>query len=76
MAGGGIWFLVEGFKVSVAWGVGMLLCGFISLGFLFQRWDVAQRPFFTQLAGMALWLIGLFISGKGVAEMYNPLNGD
>lgn len=59
--GGGIWLLVEGFKVSIAWGVGMLLCGFISLGFIFQRWDVAKLPFFTQLAGWALMYLAFSV---------------
>lgn len=58
---GGIWMLVKGFQESLPWGFGMILCGIVSLVFLVMHWDKAKNPFFVQLVGIALMLLGLMV---------------
>ncbi len=58
---GGIWFLVEAFRESILWGLGCLLLGPVSLVFLILHWNVAKRPFFLQLKGLAVILIAVFV---------------
>ena len=55
---GGIGTLIAAFKTSILWGLGCLLLAPVSLIFLILHWDVAKNPFFLQLAGVALMLIG------------------
>jgi membrane protein CcdC involved in cytochrome C biogenesis len=58
---GGIWFLVEAFRESILWGLGCLLLGPVSIVFLILHWDVAKRPFFLQLKGLAVILIAVLV---------------
>lgn len=55
---GGIGTLIAAFKTSVLWGLGCLLIAPVSLIFLFLHWNVAKNPFFLQLAGFAIMLLG------------------
>tara|TARA_B100000609_G_scaffold187541_1_gene173064 strand:- start:508 stop:768 length:261 start_codon:yes stop_codon:yes gene_type:complete len=58
---GGIWFLIEAFKESIWWGLGCLLISFVSLIFLCMHFQAVKKPFFIQLAGLALLIIGSFM---------------
>ena len=55
---GGIGFLITAFKESILWGLGCLFLAPISLVFLFMYWKDAKNPFFLQLIGIAVMLVG------------------
>lgn len=55
---GGLLFIVVAFKESILWGLGVLFLPIASLIFLIFHWDTAKRPFFWQLGGMLLVMIG------------------
>ncbi|WP_321406152.1 hypothetical protein [Tolumonas auensis] len=55
---GGIGTLIAAFKESLLWGLGCLLFTPISLVFLVLHWQKAKNPFFLQLAGLAVVLLG------------------
>ena len=58
---GGIWFLIESFRESIWWGLGVIFIPFVEIIFLIAHWRVASKPFGIQLAGMALLFIGSFL---------------
>ena len=62
---GGIWILIEAFKENVLWGIGCILFNPISLFFVILHWDVAKKPFFINLAGAAIMLIGALLGAGG-----------
>lgn len=55
---GGIGTLIAAFRTSVLWGLGCLLIAPVSLIFLIMNWDVARKPFFLQLVGVGILLLG------------------
>jgi hypothetical protein len=55
---GGIGTLIAAFKTSLWWGLGCLFIAPVSLVFLFMHWGVAKNPFFLQLAGIGIMLLG------------------
>lgn len=55
---GGIGTLIAAFKESLLWGLGCLLFTPISLVFLVLHWQKAKNPFFLQLVGLAVVLLG------------------
>ncbi len=55
---GAIGTLIAAFSTSVWWGLGCLLLSPVSLIFLVLHWDVAKNPFFLQVAGFVIVLIG------------------
>ena len=55
---GGIWTIVAAFKTSIGWGIGCLVIPPVSLVFLFKYWDESKTPFFVQLAGIVLLVVG------------------
>lgn len=55
---GAIGTLIAAFSTSVWWGLGCLLLSPVSLLFLVMHWDVAKNPFFLQVAGFVVVLIG------------------
>ena len=57
---GGIGFIFAAFREGILWGLGVLFIPFVSLIFLVLAWPEAKRPFFWQLTGVALVLIGAF----------------
>ena len=63
---GGIWFLVESFRESIWWGLGVMFVPFVEIVFLIAHWRIASKPFGLQLAGMALLFIGSLISESGM----------
>lgn len=62
---GGIWLLIEGFKESVLWGVGMLLFGFVGLIFAVTHWEQAKKPFLLNVGGAALMFLGVLLAPGG-----------
>lgn len=61
---GGIGTLIAAFSTSVWWGLGCLLLSPVSLVFLILHWDVAKNPFFLQVAGLVLMLLGGWSSDR------------
>lgn len=57
---GGIGTLIAAFKTSIWWGLGCLFIAPVSLLFLVMNWGVAKNPFFMQLAGMGIMLLGSY----------------
>ena len=55
---GGIGTLIVTFKTSVWWGLCCLLIPPVSLLFLIMNWGVAKNPFFLQLVGVGIMLLG------------------
>ncbi|HXC99995.1 MAG TPA: hypothetical protein VN048_11690 [Verrucomicrobiae bacterium] len=61
---GGIMLLVAAFKVNIWWGLGCIFLPFVALVFLFMHWPVAKNPFFIELAGIVLVIIGIMLGGS------------
>jgi hypothetical protein len=57
---GGIGTLIVAFKTSVWWGLGCLFIAPVSLLFLIMNWGVAKNPFFLQLVGVCIMLLGSY----------------
>lgn len=57
---GGIGTLIAAFKTSILWGLGCLLIAPVSLLFLVTNWSVAKNPFFLQLVGVGIMLLGSY----------------
>ncbi|AUZ04895.2 MULTISPECIES: hypothetical protein [Vitreoscilla] len=55
---GGIGSLIAAFKVHIGWFLACLLLAPASLVFLILHWQDAKNPFFLQLAGLILLVIG------------------
>ena len=58
---GSILFLIAAFSESIFWGIGCLFVPFVGLFFLLSHWEEAKTPFFIQLAGAGLIVIGILI---------------
>jgi hypothetical protein len=61
---GSIMLLVVAFKESVWWGLGCIFIPFVALIFLIMHWAVAKKPFFIELAGAVLIIIGILLGGS------------
>ena len=57
---GGLGTLIAAFKTSILWGLGCLLIAPVSIIFLITNWDVAKNPFFLQLVGVGIMLLGSY----------------
>ena len=57
---GFVLFLVAAFRESILWGLGIIFLPLVWLVFLVLEWPAAKRPFFLQLYGAILVLIGVF----------------
>jgi hypothetical protein len=55
---GGLVFVVKAFRESILWGLGVLFLPFVSLIFLALHWRQAKDPFFLQLVGLGVMLLG------------------
>lgn len=58
---GGIWFLVEAFRVSIWWGLACLLIPIVQLFFLIVHWRTAKRPFLLQVFACVIILLGVLL---------------
>lgn len=61
---GGIWFLIEAFREHVLWGLGCIFFGIVGLIFLILHFDRAAKPFFLQLGGAVIMVIGIIMMPK------------
>ena len=58
---GCIMFIVNAFKVSVVWGLGVILLAPIGLVFLFKNWRESKTSFLLQVAGLILVVAGALL---------------
>ena len=54
-----IYMIIQMFRVKWWWGILGILIPFSALVFLYRHWDMAKRPFFINLPGLALIIIAL-----------------
>ncbi len=59
---GGLFYLVAAFRVSIWWGLGCLFIPIVQLFFLIVHWPAAKKPFFIQLLGFVVLLVGYLIN--------------
>ena len=59
---GGIMMIVNAFKVSMAWGLGVLFLWPVGLYFLVKNWQENKNPFFMQLAGLAILIVSFVMA--------------
>jgi hypothetical protein len=59
---GGLLFLVAAFRESIWWGLACLFLPVVSFFFLIVHWREARKPFFLQLLGFVVLLVGVIIS--------------
>jgi hypothetical protein len=64
---GGIMMLIAAFRVSIVWGLASLFIPFAGLVFIFLHWSAAKTAFFLQLIGLALFLLGGYLSPNEAA---------
>lgn len=57
---GGIGLLIAAFQTSIWWGLGCLLLSPVALAFVVMNWPQAKKPFFLQLAGLAIVIMANF----------------
>ncbi|MFN0069046.1 MAG: hypothetical protein ACKVYV_15595 [Limisphaerales bacterium] len=68
---GSLWLLIVAFKESRLWGILLLLPfikGIADIIFVILHWSVAKRPFFTQLAGVAVAIVGAVVGAVGATD--------
>ena len=58
---GSVMFIVNAFKVSVAWGLGVLFLAPVGLVFLVKNWRESKVSFLIQLAGAALVVVAVVL---------------
>jgi hypothetical protein len=58
---GSVMFIVNAFKVSVAWGLGVLFLAPVGLVFLVKNWRESKMSFLLSLAGAALVVVGMLL---------------
>jgi len=54
---GNLWFTYLAFRVSVIWGLGVLLVPFVSLMFLIRHWERARWAWWCALSGLLICLV-------------------
>ena len=59
---GGFLFLVAAFRESILWGLACLFLPIVPLFFLIVHWQNARKPFFIQLAGFAVVVVGAVLN--------------
>jgi hypothetical protein len=58
---GSIMFVVNAFKVSVAWGLGVLFLAPVGLVFLVKNWRESKKSFVLSLVGAGLVVAGALL---------------
>ena len=58
---GSVMFIVNAFKVSVAWGLGVLFLAPVGLVFLVKNWKESKMSFLLSLGGAALVVAGVLL---------------
>jgi uncharacterized membrane protein len=65
---GGLMMLINAFKVSVAWGLGCLFLAPVGLIFLVKNWEENKKPFFLQLAGIAMVVVSVMLAAPAATQ--------
>jgi hypothetical protein len=58
---GSVMFIVKAFKVSVAWGLGVLFLAPVGIVFLVKNWKESKMSFLISLGGAALVVAGVLL---------------
>ena len=58
---GSIMFIVNAFRVSVAWGLGVLFLAPVGLVFLVKNWQESKKSFLFSIVGAALIIVGALL---------------
>ena len=58
---GCVMFIINAFKVSVLWGLGVIFLAPIGLVFLVKNWQENKKSFLIQVAGLALVVVGVVL---------------
>jgi len=58
---GSVMFIINAFKVSVAWGLGVLFLAPVGLVFLVKNWKESKLSFLISLGGAALVVTALLL---------------
>jgi hypothetical protein len=61
---GGIMLLIVAFKENILWGLGCIFVPFVALIFIVMHWEASKKPFFIELAGAVLVIIGILLGGS------------
>lgn len=72
---GGILFLIAAFRESILWGILCLCFSPVQIVFLIIHWQEAKKPFFIELLGIAISVVGVLIAPDGGARMHTWLHG-
>jgi hypothetical protein len=56
---GHLFFIIAAFRESILWGLAVLFLPIVPLIFLIVHWGRAKGPFFMELWGVVLMLIGI-----------------
>jgi len=73
---GGLWLLVEGFRASPIWGLGLIFFyPIVSILFLILKPDYALKPWLVTFAGMILFIIGALMIPDSFFEVINQFGG-
>lgn len=59
----GILILMAAFQESVLWGIGCIVVPLVSLLFVLNHWEETKRPFFGQILGVGLFILGGVLTG-------------
>lgn len=65
---GSAFFLIAAFSVSIWWFIGCLLLPIIQLAFAIFHWKKARKGFLILVAGIALMLVGAFMTGSVIGK--------
>lgn len=63
---GGVMLLIEAFKVSILWFIGMFI-PFVGLVFVVMYWEQAKKPFLISFGGGILQILGTVMMGGSAA---------
>jgi hypothetical protein len=62
-----ILWIIEAFKENILWGVSGFVFSPVLFLFLIFHWDKARKPFFINIGGVVIALLGVYIGGGSVA---------
>jgi len=73
---GGIWLIVEGFRASPLWGLGLLFFSpIVSIIFLFVKPDYALKPWVVSFVGVVFFIVGILMVPGSVIDTFNQFGG-
>lgn len=70
---GGLGLLIAAFRTHILWGFAVLLIAPVGIVYLFLHWRDAKGPFKTQILGLVLIVISVYLSGDvSIPSSLNP----